>query len=329
MTIIPEGPKPPFDPELVPILAHFPPGNHVTPEGIEALRQAQAFTLEAALEGESFTHQERTAPGPGGPVTLSLFYPKGDNHPSGTPRPAIFQIHCGGIISGNRFTLIKEPLRWATATGAVCISVEYRLAPEHPFPAAMDDCWAGLRWVASHAAELGIDPDRLVVTGQSAGANLAGALAIRARDGKGPRLCGQLLDCGMFDDRMTTSSVNQYVSEGTWTRGSNVTAWGAILGPSAGKDGVSHLAAVSRATDLVGVAPAFVSVGSAEGFRDENVDYAKSLWAAGVQAELHVWPGGFHCFDALVPTAGVSKASFEAKAAWIKKVLLAQPDPKL
>lgn len=324
---MPDVPKPPFDPELAPAL---PPPGDITPEAIEPLRKVQneLGTLEIALAGEPFTHQERTVPSPGGPVTLSIFTPKDDGYPPGKPRPAIYHMHSGGTICGNRFTFVKEPLHWAKVAGAICISVEYRLAPENPYPAALDDCWAGVKWVAAHASELGIDPERLLVTGQSAGANLAAAVAILARDSKGPKLCGQLLDCGMFDDRMTTPSINQFVSEGTWTRGSNVTAWNAILAGKAGRDDVSHLAAVSRATDLAGLPPAFVSVGSAEGFRDEDVDFAKKLWVAGVQTELHVWPGAYHCFDSIVPDAAVSKASIAAKTAWVRK-MFGEPAAKL
>lgn len=327
---MPDALKPPYDEELAAALAAFPPGD-ITPEAIPALRKMQEEngTLELAIAGQPFTHQERTVPGPAGPVTLSFFYPQDLRSPN-TARPAIYQVHSGGVICGTRFTFINEPLRWAKANGAICITVEYRLAPEHPYPAALDDCWAGLKWVGEHASELGIDPERIIVTGQSAGGGLAAALAIKARDNNGPKIRGQLIDCGMLDDRMTSSSVNQYTADGTWTRGSNVTAWNAILGDKAGKDGVSILAAVNRATpkDLEGLPPALVAVGSAEGFRDENVDYAKKLWAAGVVAELHVWPGGYHCFDQIMPDVPVSKASLEAKAAWVKK-MLSEPTAKL
>lgn len=322
-------PKPPYDSELEPILAAFPPGD-ITADAIPGLRQVQndAATLEITLKDEPFTHEERTIQGPGGPIILSIFRPKDDGHPSDKPRPGIYQMHSGGMICGNRFTFVKDPLRWAKATGAIVVTVEYRQAPEHPFPAPVVDCWAGLKWVGENLGALGIDPDRLLVTGQSAGANLAAAMAILARDNKGPKLCGQLLDTGMLDDRMDTVSMNQFVSDGTWTRGSSVTAWTAYLGDKRGKDDVSHLAAVMRLKDASNLPPAFLSCGSSEGFRDENLDYAKKLWAAGTQAELHVWPGGYHCFDLIYGDAVVSKQSLDTRTAWVKK-RFAAPAAKL
>lgn len=319
--------KPPFDPQLQVALSAMPSGD-ITPDAIPALRDIQnaAATLEITLKDEPFTHVQHTAHGPNGPVTISLFSP---TQPSRSKlRPAFYHMHSGGMICGNRFTFFKDPLRWAKAAGAVAITVEYRLAPEHPWPAPMLDCWAGLQYVAEHAAELGIDSARLMVTGQSAGANLATQMAVMARDKGGPKLCGLLLDSGMFDDRHESSAINQYVTEGTWTRGSNVTAWTAYLGDRAGKPSLDPLAAVGRISDLSGLPPAFISVGSAEGFRDENVDLAKKLWAGGVQCELHVWPGGYHCFDSIMPDADVSKASIAARVAWAKRVL-AGPAAKL
>jgi acetyl esterase/lipase len=233
----------------------------------------------------------------------------------------MFYTHGGGFLCGNRFTGAKDVLQLAKPAGAILISVEYRLTPEHPYPAAIDDCWAGLKYVGEHTAELGIDPDRLMITGSSAGGNLAAALAIIARDHNGPKIVGQLLDCPMVDDRNTTTSSKQFVQEGTWSRGSNILAWGLYLGPNAGKADVSAYAAPARCTDFSKLPPAFISVGSTEVFRDECVSYASELWKAGVQCELHVWPGGFHVFDGLVPTHPMSVASNQAKINWAVTML--------
>lgn len=323
-------PKPPYDPELAPLLQAFPQGD-IPAEGIPALRKAQeeAANLEITLAGEPFTHEERTISGPNGLVTLSVFYPK-DRRRGGKPGPGIYHMHSGGLICGNRFTGFKDCLRWGKATGAVCIGVEYRLAPEHKFPVAVEDCYAGLKWVGEHLAELGIDPARLLIAGQSMGGNLAACVAVLARDRTGPALCGQLIDAGMLDDEMETNSSKQFVEEGTWSRGTNQMALNQIFGT--GQRRLGSYAMALRAQDLSGLPPAFLCAGSAELFRDENVAYAQRLWAAGVQAELHVWPGGYHCFDMLLPNTKVSKASIDARTEWVKRIFEAStpaPSPKL
>lgn len=311
-------PKPPYDPELAPLLQAFPQGD-IPASGIPALRKAQedAANLEMTLTGEPFTHEERTVPGPNGPVTLSIFYPDGKTDRR-KPGPGIYHMHSGGLICGNRFTGFKDCLRWGKATGAVCIGVEYHLAPEHRFPVAVEDCYAGLKWVGEHLGQLGIDPARLLIAGQSMGGNLAACVAVIARDRGGPLLCGQLIDAGMLDAGMETNSSRQFVEEGTWSRGTNEMALDQIFGSGQRSAGAYGMALAGK--DLSDLPPAFVCVGSAELFRDENVAYAQKLWAAGVQAELHVWPGGYHCFDMLMPDAKVSKASIDARTAWVKRI---------
>ncbi|KAM5353871.1 hypothetical protein ACJ41O_000521 [Fusarium nematophilum] len=314
-------PKPPYEPGLTAFLTAFQSPPAFLPEHIPSLREAQnaASTLESTLANEPFTHEERSIPGPNGPVTLSIFRPVSiARSRSGTP--CIYYAHSGGMICGNRFTGFKDVLRWGRETDAVCITVEYRLSPEHPYPAPLEDCYAGLVWVSENLGELGVDPERLVVAGQSAGGNIATVLTMLARDRNGPKICAQLLDGPMLDDRMETNSSHQYVGEGSWSRGSNETAWDAYLGSSRGKPDVSPYAAPARATDVSGLPPAFICAGSAEVFRDESVAYAQKLWAAGVQAELHIWPGGYHLFDMLVPNHPVSRGSIEARAAWVRRL---------
>lgn len=313
-------PKPPYDPELIPFLNAFPLKD-LTPDGIPALREIQnsIATLEGTLAGEPFNHEERSVPGPNGPVTLSIFHPQ-DGQAAGQLRPVIYHMHMGGMVVGNRFSGFKDVLRWGKATGAICIGVEYRLSPEHKFPVGLEDCYAGLSWIGSHLEELGIDPSRLLVAGQSAGGNLATCLALMARDRGGPKLCGLLLDCPMLDDSNDTVSARQFIGDGTWTHGSNETAWAASHGSDRAERDLGRYATAMREKDLSGLPPTFICVGSAEVFRDEDVAFAQRLWAAGVQTELHVWPGGYHCFDMLVPDATVSKASIEARTAWVKRI---------
>lgn len=322
-------PTPPYDPEMGAFLDAIPGPKDLTIDFVPALRQAPPSqeTAESVLKGEPYTHEERQIRSTNGPVTLSFFYPQDSQTTSRLP--ALLYTHGGGMICGNRFTFCKDALAHAKPSGAVVVSVEYRLAPEHPYPAAIDDCWAALRYVGEHAAELRIDADRLMLFGSSAGANLSAALTMLARDRKGPKIIGQLLDCPMLDDRNATNSSRQVSGHGTWTRGSNIMAWGAYLGPDAGKDTNNPYAVPARCSDFSSLPPAFITVGSTELFRDEAVEYAQKLWAAGVQCELHVWPGTFHCFDSLMPKHALSVASMEAKANWTKRLLEKKIQPKL
>ena len=222
------------------------------------------------------------------------------------------------IVGTNRLGL---PLDWAEELGLVVVSVEYRLAPEHPHPAPVEDCYAGLLWTAAHAEEIGGDPDRVILAGGSAGGGLAAALALLARDRRGPRPLGQLLMCPMLDDRNDTLSAHQMAGLGVWDRTANETGWNALLGEARGTDDVEPYAAPARATDLSGLPPAFIDVGSAETFRDEDVPYATRIWQAGGSAELHVWPGGFHGFDGLVPQAALSVDARGACLRWLRRLL--------
>jgi acetyl esterase/lipase len=199
--------------------------------------------------------------------------------------------------------------------------VEYRLAPEHPYPAGVNDCYEGLRWVAANAASLDIDPKRLVIAGSSAGGGLAAAVALMCRDRGGPSLAGQVLMCPMLDDRQQTPSSPEAVPNGLWDPQSNQTGWIALLGEARGTVDVSPYAAPARASDLTNLPPAFIDVGAAEVFRDEDVDYAVRIWQAGGEAELHVWPGGYHSFDVLVPDAPVSRAARAARVDWLGRLL--------
>jgi acetyl esterase/lipase len=199
--------------------------------------------------------------------------------------------------------------------------VEYRLAPEHPHPAPVEDSYAGLVWTAEHAAELDVDPQRVIIVGGSAGGGLSAAVALLARDRGGPALLGQMLVCPMLDDRNDTPSAFQMAGLDIWDQSSNQMGWTALLGAQRGGPDVSPYAAPARATDLSDLPPAFIDVGSAETFRDEDVAYAVRLWQAGGRAELHVWPGGFHGFDGFAPQAPVSRDAKEARLRWLRRLL--------
>lgn len=316
-------PCPPFDVELGAVLAALgemlPPT--LTPEMIAPMRQGGllATPIDEIIGDRPIRHEERTVPGPEGApdITLSIF--SRTDHVAGGP--GIFHTHGGGMIIGDRFTGAEEYLNWVMQLDAVVVSVEYRLAPENPDPAPVDDCYAGLVWTAAHAEELGIDPARLVIGGGSAGGGLAAGVTLKARDLGGPALAGQLLIYPMIDDRNETASSHQVDGFGVWDRGSNDTGWDALLGDRRKTDAVSIYAAPARATDLRNLPPAFIDVASAEVFRDEDVAYATKIWEQGGVAELHVWPGGFHGFDAMAPQAALSLRARAARVDWLRRIL--------
>jgi acetyl esterase/lipase len=316
--------RPPFDPELATFLElvadRVPPS--VRPDDIPAFREgglANRLTDEDLHRDGRVQVQERSVPGPAGGPDISLLI-CGPARP-GADRPGVYHTHGGGMVMGDNRTGLAQLLDWVEQLGVVVVSVEYRLAPEHPFPAAVEDCYAGLLWMASHAGEIGLDPDRLIVAGTSAGGGLAASMALLARDRGGPALIGQLLMCPMLDDRAVTPSSSELTGEGVWDQISNQTGWTALLGEAVGGPDVSPYAAPARAEDLSGLPPAFVDVGSVETFRDEDIDYAARLWRCGGQAELHVWPGGFHGFDAFAPDATLSRAARAARVDWLRRLL--------
>ncbi|MFI9489339.1 alpha/beta hydrolase [Promicromonospora sp. NPDC052451] len=315
--------RPPFDPELEAALAllsdQLPPT--ITPEMIPLLRQAGPGLdpgVDAALDQAGVARRDVTVPGYGGDEIQVSVLRRRD---STGVRPGIYHTHGGGMIMGDRFVGLDVLLGWITTLDVVVVTVEYRLAPEFPDPYPVRDCYAGLLWTAEHADELGIDLDHLIIAGASAGGGLAAGTALLVRDEGGPALAGQVLIYPMLDDRDATVSTTQIDGVGVWDRGSNRTGWQALLGDRCGTDDVSVYAAPARATDLTGLPPAFVDCGSAEVFRDEDVAYATALWHAGVQAELHVWPGGFHGFDLMAPHSALGQAAHAARDAWVARVL--------
>jgi acetyl esterase/lipase len=191
--------------------------------------------------------------------------------------------------------------------GAVVVSVEYRLAPEHPHPAPVEDCYAGLVWMTENAGELGVDPDRIAIYGGSAGGGLAAGTALLARERGGPKLCFQMLIYPMIDDRNETPSSNEIVDLGVWDKSSNIEGWAAYLGDRVGTDQVDSAAAPARETDLSGLPPAYIDVGELDAFRDEDIAFANRLMHAGVACELHVYPGALHASELFAGEAALGK----------------------
>lgn len=220
------------------------------------------------------------------------------------PLPAMVYFHPGGFVLGNVLMSDADAQRIAAEAGVVVVSVDYRLAPENPFPAALDDCYAALSWTSTSP---GVDPSRLAVGGESAGACLAAATALLARDRGGPSLCFQYLAIPTVSDRLDTPSMHAYDDTPLWNRAAAEFSWDAYLGAGVrGTEGVSPYAAPARADDLSGLPPAFVVACQFDPLRDEGIDYAQRLAQANVPTELMLYPGTFHG-SSLITAATVTK----------------------
>ncbi len=206
---------------------------------------------------------------------------------------------------------------YVAQSGLPVVAPEYRLAPEHPDPTPVEDCYTALQWAAAHLDLL--DADRLVIGGDSAGGGLTAGVALLARDRGGPSVDAQLLVYPMLDDR-TAASNSTLGDDLVWTYGDNATGWGALLGDRFGTDDVSPYAAPARAKDLSGLPRTFIDVGSVDVFRDEDVAYATRLWAAGVSAELHVYPGVPHAFETFAPESEVARRAVAARIDFLRSV---------
>ncbi len=224
-----------------------------------------------------------------------------------TPIAAVVWMHGGGFLFGGAEDNDGMAQLLARETGALVVSVDYRLAPEHPFPCGLEDCYAVLTWLAAESTRLGVDRARIGVGGVSAGGGLAAGLALLARDRGGPAIAVQMPLYPMLDDRNVTPASHEITDSRTWSRDKNLTAWRHYLGHEPGGDSVSPFAAPARARDLAGLPPAYTMVGTVDLFRDETIDYMSRLSQAGVPVEWHVVPGGFHAFEHAVPDAEVSR----------------------
>lgn len=294
----------------------------ITPEMIPALREATEVwdaTDEQIADESGYRLSERRVPGRDGAPDITLVIARPADQAAAAP--AIYYVHGGGMVAGSARTGLVGVIDLAARHGAVVVSVDYRLAPEHPDPAPVEDSYAGLRWVAENVDELRVDGSRIVVAGLSAGGGVAAGTVLLARDRGLPHVAAQMLMCPMLDDRNNTVSTRQFAGSGAWDKISNDTGWTALLGERQGTDDVSIYASPARATDLSNLPPTFVDVGSAETFRDEAAAFASQIWTAGGIAELHVWPGGFHGYDLYAPHAAISQQTVEARRGWLARVL--------
>jgi acetyl esterase/lipase len=303
-----------YDPEIAPIVPLLPTETDWSDVPAARRMMLELFAKLPVAATEAALHvrfEDRTIPGAADHRALSVrVYTPGDG--GGAPRPGVVYIHGGGFCFGSVELEHAGALGAAHAAGAVVVSVEYRLAPEHPFPAGVEDCYAALVWLATEARALGVDPQRIGVMGQSAGGGLAAGLALLARDRGGPRLCVQLLGIPELDHRLETASMRQFVDTPLWSRPNAIMSWRCYLGASPGE--VSPYASPAIAKDLRGLPPAYVSTMEFDPLRDEGIAYALRLLEAGVPVELHQYPGTFHGSAGLVPNAAVSK---RASAEWL------------
>lgn len=309
--------RPALDAELAGLLADMPLTAELTPELLAQFRQyklpAETYLGDRRLERRELIIDAAD----GARLPVSVFRRPG----VGPAAPCIYWLHGGGMVMGDRFANLDIPLDWLELHGAVVVTIDYRLAPEASGTTLVDDCYQGLIWIAAHAAELGIDPARIIVAGASAGGGLAAATVLMARDMDGPPIAAQVLVCPMLDHRNDTVSSRQYSGDpGVWTREKNAFGWQSVLG-DAPSEALVERVSPARAADLSGLPTTYIDVGSAEVFRDEDIEYAARICAAGGQAELHVWAGGFHGFDAMFPAARLSQAARQARNAWIGRVL--------
>lgn len=284
-----------LDPELRGALEQMPP-LEITRDNVAEIRALLATGVQPSTV-EVLT-ETRTLPGDGGNIDVYIY-----RKSTRAAQPALLWVHGGGYIIGSaedeRARVIAAELDMT-----VC-SVDYRLAPEHPFPAGPEDCYAALEWMFAESASLGIDPTRIAIGGASAGGGMSAGVALMNRDRANHPLRLQLLLYPMIDNLHDTAS-GQYENHPIWNQGTSFRAWEMYLDGTP-REHASPYAAATRATDLTGLPPAYVCVGSEDLFRDEDVAYARRLIDAGVPCELAVFPGLYHGGDAFVPTAAVSR----------------------
>lgn len=292
------------------------------PEGLEEARGLPPFAV--ARSGNVKISERFIAGGAGQQLRVKLYEP---SEGTASLLPALLWIHGGGYVLGtpDGEDMICE--MFVEGTGCIVISPDYRLAPEHPYPAALEDCYQALQWLASESANLNMDPNRIAIGGASAGGGLTAALALLARDRGGPKLVFQMPLYPMIDDRNNTPSSHEITDARVWNGANNRAAWAMYLG--GGKSGehldseeTSYYAAASRAKDLTGLPPAYTCVGQLDPFRDETLQYVARLAQAGVDVEFHLYPGGYHAYEHVAPDAGISRRTKEEYVAALKRGLM-------
>jgi acetyl esterase/lipase len=240
---------------------------------------------------------------------LLRWYTKNGSEPSGKT-PAVAYYHGGGLIAGSVNLYNPTVAGYVSNTGVPFLSVDYRLAPEFPYPTPIHDAYAGLVWLHENASKLGIDATRIAVMGDSAGGLVAAAVTHFAKEKRGPGIAKQILIYPMLDDRNISHDA-QIGPYAVWSSGDNETAWNAILGARRGTSNVPPTAAPARMTDATGLPPLYLEVGELDIFRVEDVEYAAKFGKAGITAELHVHPGCPHGFEVFAQNSDVAKRAMQ------------------
>jgi acetyl esterase/lipase len=302
---MPKSAQPDFHPELR-RAARVLPKAGITPFSLKFLRRLSRVPGRSPAPGVDVLTLRSG-------VRVWLYRPPGVSGPT----PALLWIHGGGYLIGGPGQDDKLCRRYAAALGATIASVDYRLAPEHPYPASLEDCYAALQWLAGLP---GVDPARVAVGGASAGGGLAAALALLARDRGEVPLSAQLLVYPMLDDRTALRRDLDTPGLRLWNNGSNRFGWAAYLGNADPEKAVP-----ARQSDLSGLPPAWIGVGTFDLFHDEDLDYARRLREAGVDCDVEVVPGAFHGFDGIAPKAEVSQAFFRSQCATLRRAFTRQP----
>jgi acetyl esterase/lipase len=300
-----------LDPEIAGPLEIFmnQMGGAMDMQDLPALRAASEQMLAGMKDQmpviEGVTTEDRRVAGPADAPDVAVRIYRETGRPD--TLPALLWIHGGGYMLGSIEQEDISAKRITLAGECVTVSVDYRLAPENPFPAPLEDCYAVLKWLASHTDELEIDPDRIAIGGASAGGGLAAGLALLARDRGEVDIISQFLIYPMIDDRNITPASETLADTLMWTRESNLMGWRAYLGSEPGGEGVSPYASALRADDLTGLPPAYIAVGELDLFLEESVAYARRLIGSCIPTELHVYPGACHGFDMMAPDAYISR----------------------
>ncbi|MFA7554963.1 MAG: alpha/beta hydrolase [Spongiibacteraceae bacterium] len=311
-----------YDSELSDFVGMMPDTDLNNPEAARATMRELAATVNTQVDASHLAISSHTIRSADDSADIPVRLYRQATASSSEPKPAILFIHAGGFVIGDLDTEHSVCTAIATALDVVIASVDYRLAPEYPYPAAIDDCYSGLQWLKDKAATLGIDTTRIAIMGQSAGGGLAASLALMARDKQGPAVCFQFLGVPELDDTLSTPSMQAFVDTPLWSRRSAEASWKAYLGDAfePGGEDVPAYAAAARADDLSGLPPAYICAMEFDPLRDENIQYALRLLQAGVSTELHSFAGTFHG-SSMIATARVSQRQNTEMIAVLAKAL--------